>query len=642
MHLSGYLLLSVCMLIAMGLGTTSIIQIWHGRKNALHYLETGQLVVSALMTMASLILLYALVISDFSNSYIASYTDKLLPIFYRMTAFWAGQAGSLLFWALCVSFLGTYFMCTQGYKSMSDGTKIYFWLFFMIIQIFFLLLLTAWSNPFIMVDPAPADGKGLNPLLQNPGMIFHPPLLFIGYGGFAVPGCLALAQAMNRNASHEPSWGEATRNITLFSWANLTAGIVLGCWWSYMELGWGGYWAWDPVENASLIPWLVASAYLHTSIVEQRRNKLHRTNIFLMSLTTTSAFFATYLVRSGVVDSLHAFGDGGVGMPLLIFILALTALSVCVPLYYKSEKAQPLSGLLSREGFLAVTAWVLLMLSAIILVGTMWPVFSKFWSPNPIGLEPAFYNKVCLPLFVMLTMLLLTCPWLGWKQGLRSTWPAAATGVIFLAILAILYAADVRIPMALLGSGGALGAIAGIGILLATQPQIRRSRTSFAAYGVHVGMLLMVLGVAASGPYKIEKDVELAQGESVDVGGYQVTYKAMYEGEAPGMIFIEAELDVTKGDTLMGTLRPQRRIYSKFDQNQYAEAATILTLGSEPYATLFGVAEGNKAVLRISVNPLVNWLWIGGTLACLFPFLGMRRLRQGKSQDIHAVGDDAA
>ncbi|ABB38276.1 cytochrome c assembly protein [Oleidesulfovibrio alaskensis G20] len=641
MHLTGYFILSACLLLSLTLGGLSMAQAWQGRRNALHLLEKGQILVTGLMTAASLILLYGLVIFDFSNAYIASYTDRLLPVFYRLTAFWAGQAGSLLFWALCVSLSGVYFMCTQGYRVMSDGTKTYFWLFFMIIQAFFALLLTTWSNPFITVNPAPADGNGLNPLLQNPGMIFHPPLLFLGYGGFAVPGCLALAQALNRNSGNEVSWIEAGRNMTLLAWATLTAGIILGCWWSYMELGWGGYWAWDPVENASLIPWLVASGYLHTSIVEQRRNKLHRTNIFLMALTTISAFFATYLVRSGVVDSLHAFGDGGVGAPLLVFIIAFTAISVIIPMLHKVEGARPLSGIASREGFLVIVAWVLMALSIIILLGTMWPVFSKFWSANPMGLEPAFYNRVCLPLFVMLSLLLVICPWLGWKEGLRSTKAAALAGGIFLALLAGFFVTGIRIPAALLGAASAVGAIAGIGILFATQPHLRRNRSSIAAYGVHIGLLLMVLGVAFSGPYKVEKEIEIAKGETVTLGDYAMTYKALYEGEGPGMIFIEAELEVAKNGKKIGTLHPQRRIYSKFSRNQYAEAATIPTLGDEPYATLLGISQDNKAVLRVSINPLVNWLWIGGTLASLFPFLGMRAVRSRRN-NAAMVQEDAA
>ncbi|MFV0421834.1 heme lyase CcmF/NrfE family subunit [Oleidesulfovibrio sp.] len=631
MHLTGYFLLSACLLFALGFSCMSIAQVWHGRNNALHWMEKGQLLVTGLMSLASLILLYGLVTFDFSNVYIGSYTDKLLPTFYRVTAFWAGQAGSLLFWALCVALSGVYFMCTDGYKHLSQGTKLYFWIFFMIVQGFFMLLLTTWSNPFMTVNPAPADGNGLNPLLQNPGMIFHPPLLFLGYGGFAVPGCLALAQAMNRNSKNEVSWIEASRNITLIAWATLTAGIMLGCWWSYMELGWGGYWAWDPVENASLIPWLVASAYLHTAIIEQRRNKLHKTNIFLMALTTISAFFATYLVRSGVVDSLHAFGDGGVGTPLLTFILAFTALAIIVPRIFPQEKGEPLSGLASREGFLVIVAWVLLALSVIILMGTMWPVFSKFWSANPVGLEPAFYNRVCLPLFVMLTLMLLICPWLGWKEGLRNAKHAAIVGAVFVAVAGGLFFAGIRIPMALLGAAGAIAAIAGIILLFSTEPHLRKNRSSLAAYGVHIGLLLMVLGVAFSGPYKVEKEVELAQNESVNLDNYTITYKALFEGEAPNMIFIEAELEVTRDGKPVGTLHPQRRIYNNFSQNQYAEAAIIPTLGSEPYATLLGVTQDGKVVLRVSINPLVNWLWIGSTVASLLPLLGMRSVRRRKN-----------
>lgn len=631
MHLIAYLLLILSLLLALCFAGATVLQLWQGRATALPWIEKSHLFITGLLTASCMILLKALAAFDFSNVYVASYTSLDLAPFYRLTAFWAGQAGSMLFWALCVAIFGALFLFSETYKNLTEGTKLWFWLLFLGMIGFFLLVLTAWSNPFIVFSHPPADGKGMNPLLQNPGMIFHPPLLFMGYGGFAIPGCLALAQALNGSMLKEMSWTEASRNFILTGWLFLTAGIVLGGWWSYMELGWGGYWAWDPVENASLIPWLVASAFLHTSVIESRRNKLHRINIFLMALTTISAFFATYLVRSGVVDSLHAFGDGGVGAPLLVFILVSLAISVAVAIAYKHPESRPLSELLSREGFLVLAAWMLIALGVIILLGTMWPVFSKFWSENPVGLEPAFYNRVCLPLFVVLSALLMICPWLGWKGGLRN--PKITLGIvgICIATAAGIVAMGFTLPMAVAGAATAITAIAGIAILFITEPHMRKNLRAIGAYGVHVGLALCILGIAFSGPYKQEREVHLQQGESVTVGEYTFTFKQLYEGETKAYIFLESELSVSKNGKKIGTMTPQRRLYNKFRRSQFAEVATLPSLGNELYATLLGADQEGTIALKVSSNPLINWIWIGGTLMCLFPFIGLRRKNDNKA-----------
>ena len=443
---------------------------------------------------------------------------------------------------------------------------------FLTIMGFFLLILTCWSNPFTVVNPAPMDGNGLNPLLQHPGMIIHPPLLFLGYGGFAIPGCLAMAQALSRMRDSEGPWANAVRPFTILSWMLLTAGIILGAWWAYMELGWGGYWAWDPVENASLIPWLVATAYLHTAVIETRRNKLHRTNTFLMALTTISAFFATYLVRSGVVDSLHAFGDGGVGGPLLIFILIFLLLAFMASLAWKEKESKPLAGLESREGFLVLTAWIFLALSMIILIATLWPVISQFWVEKPMGLEPAFYNKVCLPLFALLAVMLAICPWLGWKGGLRKPLGLAISLGAFAISAFAMWSMGYTIPLAVIGAAGGFGALAGIIALFVLEPSIRRNTTAISAYGVHIGLIMMVIGVAFSGPFKTEAEVRIGRGEIIKVGDYDVTFAALYEGESPNFIFIEAELVVNHEGSLVGVVNPQRRIYNNFDDRAYSRA----------------------------------------------------------------------
>ena len=625
MYIFAYYMLQLALFCAVGGVVVAGLQLWQGRAQS-GILAAAQHVLSLALVIASGILLYALYTLDFSLEYVASYTDHVLPLFYRLTAFWAGQAGSLLFWALGVALCGSIFVFTRAYGKLLEQTRAWFWVFFFAIMGFLLLVLTTWSNPFMVQLPAPLDGNGMNPLLQNPGMIIHPPLLLLGYGGFTITCCAALAQSLAGQRDQEGSWIVLTRPFTLLAWISLTAGIILGAWWAYMELGWGGYWAWDPVENASLIPWLIGTAAIHTMIVEERRNKLHRTNVCLMALTTVSAFFATWLVRSGVIDSVHAFGSGGVALPLGIFVLAGLLLALFVP-FHQASKGNALEGIESREGFLVLVAWVLLALSIIILLGTMWPVISLLWSAQPTGLDSHFYNKVCLPLGALLMALLALCPWLQWSGGLRSKSRFACVLCIFALTVVGMWYAGYQHPVSLIAAAASLGVI-GSTVLLFADKTVRAQRNTLAAYGVHFGLALLALGVAFSGPYKVEADLTLTRGQAQTVGDYAVTLVDLKEGAVPGHEFLEARLEIRKDGKLLGTLAPQRRIYEKFGEMQFSEVDTIPSLFQEVYASMLGLHDMQTAVVKVSINPLVNWLWLGGTLMCLFPFLGLGRRRK--------------
>lgn len=637
MYLVAYASLLLALLFALGGAGAGVAQLWQGRDADLGWLEKAHLGVTLCLLVASGVLLTALVNYDFSVNYVASYTDRVLPLFYRLTAFWAGQAGSLLFWALMVALCGALFQFTAAYKALSAETRLWYWVFFLAVMAFFALLLSAWSNPFLRTLPAPADGRGLNPLLQNPGMIIHPPLLFLGYGGFVIPGCLALAQAMHRSEG-EAAWLDVARPFSLTGWLFLTAGIVLGGWWAYMELGWGGYWAWDPVENASIIPWLLGTAALHTGLIETRRGKLRRINIFLMALTTVSAFFATYLVRGDVVNSVHAFGSGGVGPALLIFVLAALVLALFVALA-GDKNGEPVAGLETREGFVIMSAWLFVALSLIILVATLWPVLSVLWSEQPVGLGARFYNRVCLPLFTVLVALLAVCPWLRWKGGVRDWKKFGIVLIVFAAALAFFWRFGMSSALPLMAASLSVACLVSLALQLADRGT-RSWLPSLAALLVHTGLALTALGIAFSGPYKTEVETELARGQSVEVGPYTATLKELYEGRdgRGAYTFLEAELTLSRNGREIATVSPQRRVFTKFGNRAFAEAATHPSLGSEFYATLLGLDSQQQAVLRLSANPLVNWLWIGGALMTLAPLLGLSRrrrpvLRAGDSRD---------
>ena len=625
MYLVAYVCLLVTLFASLAGAAIGTAQLWQNRHSELRWLEYAQGLGSLCLLGSSGILMYALVISDFSVDYVASYTDRALSLFYRCTAFWGGHEGSLLFWALMVSVCGTAFLFTRTYRNLSLETRNWFLVFFLTVMAFFGLLLSTWSNPFLQSTPAPADGQGLNPLLQNPGMIFHPPLLFLGYGGFVIPGCLALAQAMStqKDSMH---WLDVARPFTLTGWLFLTAGIVLGGWWAYMELGWGGYWAWDPVENASLLPWLIGTAALHTGIVETRRGKLHRVNIFLMSLTTVSAFFATYLVRGDVVNSVHAFGGNGTGPYLLFFVLAFLVVITFISVQAKEEGAPELGGLETREGFVVMTVWLLMAICLVILLATLWPVISKLWTERPMGLDQHFYNRVCLPLFAVLLALLVACPWLKWQGGIRDWRKLLIIAASFCGALIVFWRVGVQQALPLMTASLCVALLVSMVLLLA-EKSTRAWMPSVMACIVHASVALVALGISFSGPYKQEVEVELARGGVTQVGPYSVTLANLYEGRDATFEFIEAELQLSVDGKVVGTVSPQRRLYDKFSRYAFSEATTHPSLGSEFYATLLGV-NGTKAVLRMSSNPLVNWLWIGGALMSAAPLLGLRRRRR--------------
>ncbi|MBI4807127.1 MAG: heme lyase CcmF/NrfE family subunit [Desulfovibrio sp.] len=622
MHFAAHWALLLSLIGALALAGLAAWQLFNKDPGKASWLEAGQSVLFSVLTAVSVVLFIALYKRDFSYEYVYSYSDRVLPLFYALTAFWAGQAGSLLFWAWMTALFGLAFSMTRGYGRLAPETKVHFWMFFLAVEAFFLLLLTGPSNPFLKLMPAPMDGKGLNPLLQNPGMIFHPPLLFLGYAGFAVPGCLALSSWIT---GEKTSWLANTRGITIVSWIMLTAGIVLGCWWAYMELGWGGYWAWDPVENASLIPWFSATAFIHTAVVESRRGALKRTNVILMALTMLLCFFATYLVRSNVIESLHAFGEGGVGRPLLTFILVGLAVTLVVGFTGKPATAsKPMSGLVSLPGMLVALAWLLMACAGVVFLGTLWPVISKLWSANPVGLDANFYNRVCNPLFVVVGVILAFCPWLSWKDGLREPRWAMVALVAMLASAAAFFTMGYRKPVPLVGMASAVSALVSLAMLLATSRAARNLKGGLGAWMLHAGLALVLLGVAFSGPYQQSKEAIVSPGQSVELGEYKLTYVDLEEFSTPGYGGGRAKIDVSKDGKALGELTPERRIYKNFPQ-PFAEVSVIPSFGEELYATLLAYTGDKGASIKVSINPLVNWFWIGGTLMCLAGFLCLGR-----------------
>jgi cytochrome c-type biogenesis protein CcmF len=550
---------------------------------------------------------------------------------YSLTAFWAGQEGSFLFWTLAVIMFGLFWAGSSTGRNMADANKCSFWFVYSLVQAFFLLIVTTVSNPLLQLAPPPVDGNGLNPLLQHPGMVFHPPLLFIGYAGLTVPAAAALGTVF----VSDDAWLDKARNWALVAWTFLTAGIVLGAWWSYMELGWGGYWAWDPVENASLIPWLVSSAFMHTAVVGRKGRSLGRTNVILAGLGLLCCFLATFVTRSGMLDSLHAFGAQGVGMPLIWAMAFGLVFVVISALGTRTSIHRELPSIASQQGGIILLTWLLLIVAMVIALGTLWPLVSKIWSAQSVGFGADFYNRVCLPFFTMLLVVLALCPWLGWTTWKR--YPKALAAVLGSAVFCtgLLWAVGIRKILPLSAASFALaGVLALVGICM-YRPGYRNSRVSLAVMGVHIGLAILALGITVSGPYKQEKDAVLAPGEKLSLAEYTFTYLSLEREARQRMEAYQANLEVEKDGQKVGQMVPERRFYSNFRQ-PFAEAAVIPGLGDELYATLLGFNQQGQVRVQIRINPGVNWIWIGGTLMCLAGLLAVRRKaskRQAQSMD---------
>ncbi|MDP3428741.1 MAG: cytochrome c-type biogenesis CcmF C-terminal domain-containing protein, partial [Desulfomicrobium sp.] len=437
---------------------------------------------------------------------------------------------------------------------------------------------------------------------------------------------LALASRLSGGGRE---WLDLCRNWNIVAWIFLTSGIILGAWWAYMELGWGGYWAWDPVENASLIPWLVGTAFIHTAIVGRTRGTLLRTNVFLASLTLLLCFFATFVVRSGLIDSVHAFGGSRMGVPLLVFMIAGLAFMFYVCLVQRKDDATRIDDFTSRPGMLFLASWLFLCLAAIVFLGVLWPVISTLWSANPVGLDAGFYNRVCLPLFAVLALIMAVCPWFSQKSGISDTPAMGLVLGVGVGAAVVIYALGYTQPLALFSSASGFMMVASITLYFVRNKAARAFLPSWGAYGVHMGVALMVLGVAFSGPYKVEGEAVLTKGQTMNVGSYEILFTELTHDHAnPAMNSHAALLTVTRDGKVVGNMAPEKRQYRNFEQSTFAEVSVIPSLGEEIYATLLGFNEQGTVSLKVSINPLVNWIWIGGTLSCLIAFLCWRKIER--------------
>jgi cytochrome c-type biogenesis protein CcmF len=504
------------------------------------------------------------------------------------------------------------------------------------------------SAPFAPLFPVPPDGRGLNPLLEVTDMLIHPLLLYLGYVGFSVPFAFAMAALITGRLSEE--WLKNTRRWTVVAWLFLTGGIFYGGWWSYRTLGWGGYWAWDPVENASFMPWLTGTAFIHSVMIQERKRMLKVWNLLLITLTFSLVIFGTFLTRSGILGSVHAFAEGPVGMVFLGF-LALVLLFSLGLIAYRADRLKghgELDSVVSRESAFLLNNVVLIGICFTVFLGTIFPLLTEAIQGTKISVGTPYFNRVSVPLGMALLLLMGIGPLIAWGRAslnnLRRNFLKPAATAAAGAVLS--WALGVRQAEALLAffccyfvigtialefwtSTRARAAATGEGFLQAFAALLLRTRRRYGGLIVHLGVVIAIIGIAVSSIYKVEHEVTLKPKERMEIGPYTVQFNDLQAGERPTHILVWANLTVLKGDNVLTELHPGQRFYPN-QQSPFASVDARYHLGEDLYAILSTFErDGSSATIKVMINPMMAWIWIGGCvilLGVLVAVLPERRL----------------
>ncbi|MBI3091476.1 MAG: heme lyase CcmF/NrfE family subunit [Candidatus Tectomicrobia bacterium] len=582
--------------------------------------------LGVLLSVASAALIYALVTRDFSLQYVASYTSRDLSLVYTLSAFYGGLAGSLLFWVWVLSLM-VVVVIVQNERRPSDIFP-YVLPVLLTVLTFFLALTNFSSNPFELAAQVPADGRGLNPLLQNPGMFFHPPTLYLGYIGFTVPFAFAIGALLAGKVGNE--WVSRTRNWTLFAWFFLGIGNLFGSWWAYNELGWGGFWMWDPVENASFMPWLTGTAFLHSVMIQEKKGMLKVWNMALIMATFSLTLFGTFLTRSGVITSVHSFAQASVGPLLLGFmgVVLFGSLSLLVWRLPLLKSAHQLDSFISRESSFLFNNLLLVGGAFAVLWGTIFPLISEAVRGVKLTVGPPFFNQVMAPIFLAMLLLTGICPLIAWRKATarnlrRNLVPPALLGG--LALLGMVLG-GLRDPFVVISFG--LAAFVGASIIIEfyrgtrARQQMKgagwaqaliglfgRNRRRYGGYVIHLGVLMMVVGITGSA-FQTEHQAGLLRGESLSVREYRLQLDTVNLWREPGKEVLEVTLSVWRGGTSLGTLKPRKEYHFRQEQST-TEVAVRSTLKEDLYVILAEM-ERDRIVVKAVINPLISWLWLGG------------------------------
>src|SRR6266498_3496809 len=587
---------------------------------------------------------WALFQHDFNVEYVAAYTSRNLPIFYTWSALYAGQKGSLLFWATVLSLFGSLALVLtprhhRVFLPYVAGVVALVASFFVSVMLF------GQANPFQRLPYTPLDGNGLNPQLQNPGMVFHPPMLYLGYISITIPFAFAVAALLSKRL--DADWLVAIRKWTLLSWLFLSIGICLGMWWAYVELGWGGYWAWDPVENASLLPWLTMTAFLHSVMIQEKRGMLKRWNLGLIVGTFLLSIFGTFITRSGVISSVHSFTQSNVGYFFLAFLVIAGTFGFTL-LYTRWPLLEPdsqLDSVVSREAAFLFNNLLLVGIAFSVLWGTLFPILSELVRGSKITVGPPFFNRVNVPLGLLLLGLTGVGPLIAWRKASPGNlkrqflWP----GLAGVATLAVLLATGMRDPyplmaLALAGFvGGTVvqefqrGARARMRMHRESLPValgrlIGRNRRRYGGYLVHLGILTYFVAFAGMA-FKREQEATLKPGESIEMRSpfghtYRFTHLGISQFEALNRIVTAGTVEVRKDGKPAGLMTSEKRQHVDSFKRPTFEPSTEVGIRSglqeDLYIVFAGAVGGTEqAVYRFNINPLVWWVWFGGFVLVL-------------------------
>ncbi len=608
-----------------------------------------------LVLVSYLCLTWAFVQNDFSVAYVASNSHSQLPLMYRISAVWGAHEGSLLLWILMLS--GWTFAVSIFNRRLPADITATCLAVLGAITIGFLLFTLLTSNPFERAFPVPADGRDLNPLLQDPGLIIHPPMLYMGYVGFSVAFAFAIAALISGRL--DGAWARWTRPWTTTAWLFLTMGITLGSWWAYHELGWGGWWFWDPVENASFMPWLVGTALIHSLAVTEKRGLLKSWTVLLAIIAFSLSLLGTFLVRSGVLVSVHAFAtDPARGVFILGFLVVVlgSAFSLYAwraPKFVNDSELE----LFSREGFLLLNNVFLVVSAAAVLIGTLYPLFADALGLGKISVGPPYFNAVFLPLMAPLAVLVGLVSAVGWKRASiaevvkRLRWPAL-TALLLAFVLPLLWGGR-------LGLLACCGALLGGWVLITSVQDIWRrvrAKSSWAAglgsvprgvWGMslaHFGVGVWVLGVTFVSLFSIEKDVRLAEGQSANLNGYEFFFRGVEQVPGANYDADRGSIEITKDGVSVAMLHPEKRLY-RAQRNVMTEAAVDESLLRDLYVALGEPFDNGEWSLRLYHKPAMQMVWLGGLLMFLGGILAAsdRRYRLARVvQEKAAAGAVAA
>jgi cytochrome c-type biogenesis protein CcmF len=618
--------------IAAGVGARS------GRTALIESAQHAAIGVFVLVTSCFALLTYAFLTFDFSVRYVATNTNLGTPFYYRITAVWGALEGSIILWAWML----TLYTIILIVRHRVGARELYPWALATMLGIlaFFLLVMTVAAPPFQRQMPVPADGRGLNPLLEDTGMITHPVALYLGFTGFSVPFAFAMAALITGRIGD--MWLVLTRRWTIVAWYFLSLGLLIGGWWSYHVLGWGGYWAWDPVENAAFMPWLTGTAFLHSVMIQERRRMLRLWNISLVILTFGLTLFGTFLTRSGVIASVHAFTQGSIGILFLSFLalVLLTALGLVAWRWEALRSEGELDSIVSRESAFLLNNVFLVAAAFTVFFGTVFPLLSEAVRGVKVSVGAPFFNQVNVPLFLSLVFLMGVGPLIAWRRASLESlkrnflWPVAL-GIV---AAAAAFALGVRSLLAALTFATTVFVAVTIAVdfMRATRARLRvgesllpamgglllRHNRRYGGFVVHLGILIIALGVMGSHAWSVQTETTLHRGESAELAGYRFRFDGLTAVEESNHFKVIGAFTVSNGRVL-GVLRPAKKFYPQ-EQAPIAYVDYRLGLREDVYLVLGDFArDGSQATIKLQVNRLVSWIWIGGLVLTLGALLAI-------------------